>query len=204
MSCNHVGWKIYPWSSSFGLLKDMPFFDCLPKVLIERKLRSWEVNPMPPGIEIETGGKTWSDMIGCGAGSYINFVSEKIIQDLKENSIPFLRATEMPISRILAKSLRKIPAPKYFVLEAQPGLEVSREEVSAEEQIAARKNNPGCFFLPARLKGKKDSWNGMDLISPLNASGILATCSLYCTDRIKELAEKRSWTNVKFEGIAMM
>jgi hypothetical protein len=198
---DHIGGKTYPWANDFGPLKEMPFFDSLPKVLIERKLRSWEVHPMPPGIEIESGGRIWSDTFGCGAGSYINFVSENLLRDLHENGIPILRATEMPIARILGKSLQKTPPPKYYVLEAAPGLEVWTEKISVEEQIAARKEVPSRLLSPYRWKCRSDSWNGFDIVSPSNPTGSKMTTSLYCTDRVKELAVQKGWTNVKFESL---
>lgn len=204
LTYSHMGGRTFPWASGYGPLPDMPFFERMPPIVHERRLQYWKVNPSPPGMEIDPGGRNWSDIIGCGLGWPDKFVSENIIRDLNQLSIPILHYTEMPIGKIMAKALQKKQAPKYFVLEAEPGLEVWREEISAEEQIAARKNNPGCFFLPARLKGKKDSWNGKDLISPLHASGNLATCSLYCTDRIKELAEQKGWTNVKFVEVDVL
>ncbi len=201
---DHAGGKKYPWSSGFGPLREMPFFDSLPKALIERNLRSWEVNPMPPGMEIDLNGKSWADMIGCGAGSYVNFVSEKLLGDLSENSISILRATEMPISKIAAKALQKIPAPKYFVLEAAPGIMVWSETVSVQDQVAARSEVPSRYLPPYRWKCKTDSWNGMDLFSPSSPTGNTLTASLYCTDRIKELAEQKGWTNVKFVPLEMV
>ncbi len=201
---DHIGGKIYPWASGFGPLKEMPFFEGIPKILHERCLRSWEVNPMPPGIEIDPGGKLWSDKIGCGAGSYINFVSEKLLRDLDESGIPILRATEMPIARILAKALRKIPPPKYYVLEAAPGIETWNESVSVQEQIAARNEVPSRFLLPSRKLCKAATWNGTDLFSPSSPTGNTLTASLYCTGRVKDLAEQKGWTNVKFVPLEMV
>lgn len=200
---SHVGGRTFPWASGYGPLSEMPFMDNLPEVFRENMSQFWKVNPSAPGMDIDPGGKSWSDMIGSGLGLPSHFVSERIIRDLNENSIPFLRATEMPIASIMAKALKKIPPPKYYVLEAEPGLEVWSEKVSVEDQIAARKEIPSRFILPSRLKGNADSWKGMDLMSPLSPTGNMMTASLYCTDRIKELADQKGWTNVKFEEISV-
>jgi hypothetical protein len=203
-SSSHVGGRTFPWASGYGPLPEMPFLDVLPDAFRERRMQYWKVNPSPPGIDIDPGGRTWSDMIGSGLGLPSHFVSERIIRDWNENSIPFLRATEIPIASIMAKALKKIPPPKYYVLEAEPGLVVWSEKISIEDQIAASKETPRRFLLPSRLKGKADSWNGKDLMSPISATGNLVTISLYCTERIKELAEQKGWTNVKFEEIELM
>jgi len=201
---SHVGGRTFPWASGYGPLPEMPFLDVIPVAFRDNMHAFWKVNPRPPGMNIDPGGRSWSDMIGSGLGLPSHFVSERIIRDLNENSIPFLRATEMPIASIMAKALKKIPPPKYYVLEAEPGLEVWSEKVSLEDQIAASKETPRRFLLPSRLKGKADSWNGMDLMSPISATGNLMTISLYCTDRIKDLAEQKGWTNVKFEEVDVL
>jgi hypothetical protein len=198
---SHVGGRTFPWASGYGPLPAMPFLDALPEALRENMSRFWKVNPSPPGMDIEPGGRCWSDMIGCGQGLPSQFVSERIIRDLNENSIPFLRATEMPIATIMAKGLKRNPPPKYYVLEAGPGLEIWNEKISVEEQTAAKDEIPPRFLLPSRSKCKADSWNGMDLMSPFGATGNLVTISLYCTDRVKELAEQKGWTNVQFSPL---
>ncbi len=98
----------------------------------------------------------------------------------------------------MAKALQRIPAPKYYVLEAAPGIEVWSESVSVQDQIAARKEVPSRFLSPYRWNCRADSWNGMDIFSPFSPTGNTLTTSLYCTDRIKEIAELKGWTNVEF------
>lgn len=196
-----MGGRTFPWASGYGPLPEMPFLDVLPDAFRNNMFQFWKINPSPPGMNIDPGGRSWSDVIGCGLGNPWQFVSENIIRDLNENSIPFLRVTEMPIARIMAKALKKIPAPKYYVLEAAPGMDLIYEENSIQDQIAARNEVPSRFLPPSRWKCKAYSWNGMDIFSP---SGGRLTTSLYCTDRVKELAEQRGWTNVKFEELEVI
>ena len=201
LTYSHMGGRTYPWASGFGPLEEMPFFEGLPKILIERNLRSWEVNPMPPGMEIDPGGKSWSDMIGCGAGSYVKFVSEKLLRDLNEHAIPILRATEMPIAKIMAKTLQKIPAPKYFVLEAIPCIENAWDAMGIpldENNKPILQPRPKPF---PKSKYRLSSWNGLDLFSRSNG---LSTTTLFCTERVKDLAERKNWTNVEFNPLEMV
>lgn len=201
---SHIGGRTFPWASGYGPLPDMPFLNDLPQAFRERRLQFWKINPSPAGMDIDPGGRSWSDMIGCGLGNPSQFVSDKIIQDLNENLIPYLRITEMPIASIMAKALKKIPAPKYYVLEAAPGMEIWSESVSVQDQIAAKNEMPSRYLPPYRWKCKADSWNGMDIFSPSSPTGNTLTASLYCTHRIKHLAEQRGWTNVKFDELEVL
>jgi hypothetical protein len=72
ISYDHIGGKTYPWASGYGPIENMPFLDGVSPIIRDRELAFWKVNPMPPGIQIDPGGKSWSDMIGCGAGVFIN------------------------------------------------------------------------------------------------------------------------------------
>lgn len=185
----------FPWAVGYGPLQSMPFLDGLSKALRERRSNYWRVNPSLPGMNIDPGGRSWSHMIGCGLGMPEFFVSEKLLQDLEDFETPIMRTTEIPIASIAAKALRKFPAPKYYVLEAIPGIECAWEAMGIpldgnRKPILQPRPNP----FP-KAKYSLSSWNGLDLFSP---PGGIITTSLFCTERVKELAEQKGWTNVKF------
>jgi hypothetical protein len=50
------------------------------------------------------------------------FVSERVVQNLKEEEIPFRRAIEIPVTSIECTALKNIPPPKYYILEAEIGI----------------------------------------------------------------------------------
>lgn len=158
----------------------MPFIDSLAES--ERKMMEgfWKVNPRPPGMQIDPGGRIWSEFIGMSIGIPRFFVSQKVLDDLSDEGIKPWRITEMPIATIRAKILLRTPPPKYCVLEAAPGISVWG------------KNIPQTF--------KFDSWNGSDLFSIQEGSPL----HLFCTERVKHLAEKKGWTNAKFDEIALV
>lgn len=196
-----VGGRKYPWACGFGPLAEMPFLDGLP-ALRERCEKYWEVNPSPPGMVIDPGGKSWSDFIGNGSGGPCSFfVSERVVRDLAEEKIEILRATEMPIARIDAKTLQKIAPPKYFVIEAIPGISFTSESVSVEEQLAALKRNPLRRISPVRWKCQLAGWSGNDLCSPALSK---VHTTLICTERIKRLGERKGWTNVQFDSVKLV
>jgi len=195
VTSHDIGGGRYPWASGYRPLETMPFFDDFPSGLKESFRQFWDVNPGNPGMSIDPGGKIWSHVIGCGGGPPGEFFSEQVIADLLENKVQFLRATEMPITKILAKKLLTLPAPKYYVLEATPGLEIWSDAIPIEEQIAARNEHPPRLVLPYLTKCRISSWNGADLFSPAHGRSQTA---IFCTERIKELAERKGWTNANF------
>ena len=144
-------------------------------------------NPSKPGLKIDPGGRHWSDVIGCGFGFPMMFVSERLLADLKEQEIPILRATEMPIASNSAFLLKFKRAPKYYVLEAIPGMGMSKSLDSDGKALQKSR-----LELPAY---DSSTWNGLDLFSDSNGFG---NTSLMCTERIKELAEQKNWSNIEF------
>jgi hypothetical protein len=201
LTYSHMGGRTYPWAAGYGPLPSMPFLGGLTDALKERRLKFWQVNPSPPGMKIDPGGRSWSHMIGCGLGMPEFFVSENLIQDLVECAIPILRATEMPIASISAKALQKIVHPKYFVLEAIPGIEMAWKAMGIPLD---RNKKPILVPRPKPFPKAKyclSSWNGSDLFSP---PGGIITTTLFCTERIKILAEEKRWTNVKFLPLEMV
>jgi hypothetical protein len=123
-------------------------------------------------------------------------VSEKVIQGLFAEGIEVLRATEMTIASVKAKALLAAEPPRYFVLEAHPAdLETSTRSLSASEQGERAAANPGPGPSPIEWSCRLAFWDGGDLCSPGHGR---ATVSLIFTERIKDLAEREGWTNVRF------
>jgi hypothetical protein len=198
MGADHIGGRSYPWAAGYGPIRPierMGFFGRLSEPFQEMKRKSWEINKSATGIVIDPGGRVWTDFIGCGAGYPGHFVSERVIRDLEEAGIPILEAQEMPIAKISAKALQKIDPPKYFILEALPGLEIRHEHIPLAVRLAAEKEDPPRFIKSILTKFNPDSWNGNHLFSPAQGTGTLRTL---CTERVKELAEAKGWTNVHF------
>jgi hypothetical protein len=193
-----VGYTKYPWVAGWGPLEHMPFFGTFPPITQEMKLRSFAINNQPPGLQIDPGGKVWSDVMGCGGGPPSFFVSDRIVNDLQDEGIPILRATVMPIAKNLSKALRDVPAPKYYVLEAVPGIRLAYDAMGIELDLTGKPILvPGVKFPEAIYD--LATWNGADLMGKLAVYD--STTSLLCTDRVKELAERNGWTNIEFKQV---
>ena len=196
-----VGGPLYPWSSGYGPLSEMPFIEALPVIW-----REWIKGPLmgqgyPPGMSIDGGGKIWSDFIGNSGGAVPFFVSERVISDLKTIEVNVWRKTEMPIASIKSKRLKSLPYPKYYVIEAEPGIKVDYEasgvplDGEGSPLIKQRdKNHQGPLTL------RLDTWNGEDLVSQDPG----ATIRIICTEKVKELAALQKWTNVEFTPIRVI
>jgi hypothetical protein len=191
----------YAWSSGYGPVNHMPFFEYFSEDWKRTKSASWNQNNDEPGINIDRGGQEWSDILGCGGGPPSEFFSERVIEDLRNEGIPFLRCTEMPLGKVNSNRLREIPPPKYFVLEAEPGMRIRSVSVPIEEQIAARSERPPRWISPCRTIGTLSSWDGADLFSPAHGYSLTA---LFCTERVKELAERKGWTNIEFKPLKVV
>ncbi len=220
----HVGGRTYPWASGYNTIRNMPWWETVGNDHVVARMGFWSVNPGKPGMNIDPGGRVWSEVIGCSLGWPHHFFSEKVITDLEEAGIHYLRKTEMPIASNKAKTLQKLTAPQYFVLEAERGIERDHEAMGVplnESGMPDWKNfklkEISPFTIPVDKDGKKQfgsaiptkfepfifrkaSWNR----NPLFADNRLATCFLYCTDILKNLAEEKSWRNVQFKEIGYM
>ena len=184
----------------------------------------WSVNPGKPGMDIEPGGRCWSEIVGCSLGWPHQFYSEKVLTDLEEAGIHYLRKTEMPIATCKAKTLLKLHAPKYNVLEAERGIERDHEAMGVSENADGKPDWASFqlkvirkFTVPTdengtRLYGqalpelrepwifRKDSWNG----NALFADNLLPTTVLYCNDELRSLSAEKGWRNVEFKEIGYM
>jgi hypothetical protein len=196
-----VGGRSAPWASGYNPLIRMPFLDEMPDEFKARRFGFWSVNPGPPGMDIDPGGRIWADLVGNGLGWPSFFVSEKVINDLESSGIQVWRKTEMPIATVKAKALQKQTPPKYYVLEAERGIDVDYEasgipiDLDGKPDFRARdksKSGP----VAVRL----DSWNSKDLFSARQGVPMV----VFCTERIKKLAEEKGWTNVRFDEIPLV
>lgn len=193
-----VGYTKYPWVASWGPLEDMPFFETLAPATQKVKMQSWEINCDPPGLSIDPGGNEWADVLGCGGGPPSYFVSERIVNELQQMGVPFLRATEIPIAKNLSKALKDVPAPKYFILEAEPGINYAYDLMglavnhSGKPVIDRSKKFPDSIY-------RLSSWNGADLFGKRGFYD--STINLLCTDIVKNLAERNKWTNIEFTPV---
>lgn len=193
-----VGYTKYPWVAGWGPLEKMPFFDSFPPGTQKMKEQSWKINSDSPGLYIDPGGRVWSDVMGCGGGPPSFFVSERIINDLQAEGIPMLRATEVPIAQNLSKALKDVPAPKYYVLEADPGISYAYDlmgldlDQNGKPIIDRTKMFPECIY-------RLSSWSGADLFG--KKAVFDSTIDILCTEKVKDLAERNGWTNIQFKPV---
>lgn len=191
------------WAGGYGPISDLWF---LHGTSLKRKLAFWDINPMAPGLHIDSGAKHWPDILGCGGSPPLLFVSGRVVASLRSIGAPMGRVTEMPIAEINAKALKSKPAPKYYVVETLPGIEVDLEatgfNLDAEgKAIVHPPPNPWpkhyCYCL--------NTWTGADLFAYRHFGPTDGPYTdMFCTERVKELAENQGWTNVQFESICVI
>ena len=152
--------------------------------------------PYPPGIHIDEPGYRWPDFLGCGDGSVSFFASEKVLRSLQDAKIELLNVIEVPISVSSSKRLKPEEAPRYYVLEAPPGLAPDYERMG----VATSADGKPVLPLPKRWPPspylyRPDSWTGLDLFSC--KPGI----RIFTSERIHLMAKAQKWTNARFQSI---
>ena len=115
------------------------------------------------------------------------------------------RVTEMPIAEINAKALKSKPAPKYFVVETIPGIEVDYAATGFKVDAHGRPIlNPRPSPWPFPYQYRPDSWNGADLFGYHHfGTGDSPSLTMLCTERVKQLAESEGWTNAAFQRLRL-
>ncbi len=116
------------------------------------------------------------------------------------------RVTNVPVAEIHSRALRKKPQPEYFVVETFPGIEVDWAATGFEcdehgQPIPGLSPRP----YPHRFFYKLDSWNGTDLFSfHSSASERGPSTTMFCSERVKEIAEADDWINVEFKPLELV
>lgn len=190
------------WAAGYGPIDDLWFIH---PTSLKSKMQSWKLYPEKPGLHISSGGKHWPDILGCGDSPPGFFISDRVIESLRSIAAPMGRVTEMPIVEINAKALKNKPAPKYYVVETIPGIEVDLEATGfkLDRQGKPILNPPPNPWPTYRYR--LDSWNGEDLFAyrhfgPTDGPYV----DMFCTERVKELAEREGWTNVRFKPLELV
>jgi hypothetical protein len=95
---------------------------------------------------------------------------------------------------------------RYYVIETIPGIEVDLIATGFPVDASGKaiiKPLPRPLPLPFRYK--LDSWNGSDIFD-YRAFGPFdgPYTDLFCTERVKEMAEKEGWTNIEFRDLELV
>lgn len=145
----------------------------------------------------------WPDILGNGHSPPMFFISERVVESLTKFGVPISRLTEVPVAEINAKVLKSKPAPRYFVIETFPGIEVDLIATGFRVDAAGRAIlNPPPKPSPWPYRYRASSWNGTDLFAYRHFGPTDGPYTdLLCTERVKELAEREGWTNVRFKPL---
>lgn len=165
-----------------------------------------------PGIYVDYVGHQWPDFLSNGGVAPVPFfVSERVIQNLQEEEIPFRRAIEIPLGYIECPALQDVPPPRYYILEADIGIDTVNEEM----RVPILQLPPGVE--PALPEGGVimmkqpnhrpvyDTWNGSPLFCPRSpVAEDQHYTRLYCDHRVWFLAMKEKWTNFKATPLSVV
>ncbi|MGL4400749.1 MAG: hypothetical protein ACRCXD_12830 [Luteolibacter sp.] len=191
----------YAWSDGYCPMNFMPFLDLVEETIRARRFEFWRINPGMAGVTIYQGGSEWPDCIGVGLGWPHECYSDRVIKDLEASGIKIWRKTEMPIAEINSKRLQKKNPPKYYVIEAGPGIETDYKasgvplDANGKPDLVKRdKSHTGPYAVSL------SSWNGEHLVSPHDREPMYALWS----EVAKEICEEKGWTNFRFDEVPVV
>lgn len=166
----------------------------------------WRVNPEPPGLSIEPNAKEWPDFLGNGHSPPMFFVSERVVESLRSIGAPMGRVTEIPVAEINAKSLKSKPVPHYYVIETIPGIDVDLKATGFKFDTADKPIfDPFPQPWPPLFRYRLNTWNGSDLFAFRHFGTTDGPYTeMFCSERVKNLAESEGWTNVRFDPLALV
>ena len=193
---------LYPWVGIRGPLIDNGFIDRLPMPYRATELQMLKANTCAIGLQLD-GGKTWPDFMGGGGSVPPNYIAARVLDHIAQAQISIYHKTHAPIASVLSgsKRLKMEPAPDYYVVEANAGFVWNWREMGYELNSDG---TPNRNIKPIAGKGfciDAKSWKGLDLCC---CGDPMWRVNLYCTDKVRDLANEMKWTNVKFEQIRII
>jgi hypothetical protein len=161
------------------------------------------------GLHIDDVGSEWPDWLRYGGGGQLGFfVSGRVLESLNEAEIPYRRAIEMPIGSIASPELRKKAPPKYYVLEADIGMDVDLVTVPLPLPNPPNPAEPARpqQYMPSESywAGDRSTWNGLHLFTRRCPLGTPQDYTrLFCTYKVWWQAQVDKWTNFRCEKIQL-
>ena len=156
-------------------------------------------------------GTNWPDMLGCGDWPLF-IVSERVLDDWREDGIGEFPAYPVRIAEPLPPRLRDVSMPQYFWLDGKQMIG-ARLDFEASGFVSVTfcpecgvRSDDGSATYRRRRTGKwplaivEGSWNGTNLFTT-----DLSEASFFCTEKVLQCAKRRKHTNFLFEpaGIAV-
>src|SRR5262245_4737680 len=161
-----------------------------------------ECEPVRATVESDRG-TMWTDLVeGLSGAGFM--VSERVVDGLVLAGIERFRCLAVdPGMEIRRKRLRGVPAPRYFLLRAAPGMSIDAGKSEARFPpvvcgvCGARDSESDTKRrLPNWIIAEADSWSGLDLFTPHEMPHLTL-----CTRRVIEIARRERWTNCRFTPV---
>jgi len=192
----------YAFAFGYSPFNDMKFIEEWHESDLKRTLEFWKINPGEPGMQIEESASCWPDVMSCTFSPPSCFFSRKVLESLDSNGIAVKRTCPIPVGRVKLGKIKTVPPPDYFVIEAQPGIQI--DYAASGYTIDANGYPDEKVLRPTPrpvLQHAPETWSGVDLFCSSNYFGRPRYLQLLCTERVREIAAKDGWTNVFFQRI---
>lgn len=189
-ACSHG----FAYAHNCGPFDGFDRLKSISRALIERKRRIWDESAQTPGLAIDEKGSKWPDVLRCENPPPSDFFSRKVVDSLLRHQIRVKELLPVVIGSILNRKLAAVSLPTYYFIEPMPGISIDYKSSGIEADPAGvPRLVPG---QPVTVHLDPATWSGEDIFMcrnwPHGGKG------LFCTERVKRLAEEEQWTNVKF------
>lgn len=154
----------------------------------------------------------WPDWMSAPTARLENFVSERVVQGLIDEGIPFRCAVEFPIVEIRSPALRKKIPPKYYALEVDPGIGWNEPGHTPLDLSSSDESPASHWSSPSAIKSqlKYETWNGSPLFCIKERPNLITRsfprsfAPRYCDHRVTFLSMKDGWTNFSFRLLELI
>ena len=144
-------------------------------------------------------GTFWPDCIGCGGGIMGLYVSKRVKEAFDVALVTYGKTFQAIVERPYPKRLKEPEAPLYFYVTGEFGAKLDFQGSG----YGIKSICPTCGHVktdpastPSKYQLIEGSWNGADIFYT-----DLSRTTIFCSERILELARSHRWTNFRFVPI---
>ncbi len=158
-----------------------------------------EIHPLSGRISVqldESRGSEWTDLIGLGSFGPWLLISSRVLEGLNGIGQRFVDVHPVEFCDV-PKKMQVAARPKYFLAVVNEGI-----RLDPTSGYVLKGHCPACGFTltdpvmdPYSVVDRfiDASWTGMPIFL-----GDISGTTVYCDDRVIDLAAKQAWTNFRF------
>ena len=178
---------------------DIILADIFRRILIWNLLCEQQILPLSGRITVqldESRGSEWTDLIGLGSFGPWMLISSRVLEGLSGIGQRFVDVHPVEFCDV-PKKMKVAIRPKYFLAVIKEGIRLDRTSGYAPKghcsACGSVLTDPVLDPYTVIDRFIDGSWTGMPIFL-----GDISGKTVYCDDRVIDLAAKQAWTNFRF------